>query len=293
MIRGTLPSIEPPIGRCAPADDPFIVGDPPSTPTPAPGCPGTPPSTHPDGGGPPARSSPTPADLPPELQDILVSEFLHTSDPIPHLAERHGLTIRRLIDWFDSEAVKAVFADLERLSTRRTELQQRFAQPAAVEALSVVATMIDRTPETARRAATILLRAPNSIKRRPEPEPTPDQREHAHRPPSANRPPPGTERAQSVSDGPPPQPADAPRNQSENPVAVVQAPEKATTQPSDAPSCRPSADDNASTALTTECYGEAAVGEVAQIIASAVETTRTSATDQSVFQLPPGFHPHE
>jgi len=87
----------------------------------------------------------------------LLDDYLALSVSLPALARRHNLTLRALIEFLDHPETRRTLADLRRLAARRARDASIAARAVAIETLVLHATA-DPTSESARRAATELLR---------------------------------------------------------------------------------------------------------------------------------------
>jgi len=87
----------------------------------------------------------------------LLDDYLALSVSLPALARRHNLALRALIEFLDHPETRRTLADLRRLAARRARDASIAARAVAIEALVLHATA-DPTSESARRAATELLR---------------------------------------------------------------------------------------------------------------------------------------
>ena len=92
----------------------------------------------------------------PALHAVLLRDFLDPSLPLPALAAAHGLSLPDLIAWSTLPEVEAELDALEVLAHRRLRALAAHHAPAAVETLATLLTA--PIPETARRAASTLLR---------------------------------------------------------------------------------------------------------------------------------------
>jgi len=92
----------------------------------------------------------------PALHRSLLAAFLDPSQTIPEVAEAHSLDLSALLAWSADPEVAAELDALEALAQRRLRALAAQHIPAAVETLAKLLT--SPAPETARRAASALLR---------------------------------------------------------------------------------------------------------------------------------------
>lgn len=100
--------------------------------------------------------------LPRDTRNKLFDAYLRTSDPVPEIAERLGITLRQFIDWHDHPETRELIRDLDRIALERAAHRKAQSAPAAAEALEFVSTRSHTHPEAARKAATAILRTPPS-----------------------------------------------------------------------------------------------------------------------------------
>ena len=94
--------------------------------------------------------------------DELIFDYLTLSMPLPSLARRHGLTVRGLADALESEPAQTLIRRMTRLASQRARalaIQNRASAIASLE--TTMATTDD--PETARKAATTLIRTSDRV----------------------------------------------------------------------------------------------------------------------------------
>jgi hypothetical protein len=111
----------------------------------------------------PAPAPAFPAAAEQELSlDELIFDYLTLSMPLPSLARRHRLTLEGLATALESEAAQSLIRRMTRLAAQRARtlaIQNRASAIASLE--TTMATTDD--PETARKAATTLIRASDRV----------------------------------------------------------------------------------------------------------------------------------
>ncbi|MEM7628948.1 MAG: hypothetical protein AAF356_05950, partial [Planctomycetota bacterium] len=115
-----------------------------------------------------APPPPTPGPQSP-VADPLLQDFLTNDLGLLTLAARHALSLDQLEAWLTSDATQRTLATIERLAAIRARAVAAQAAPLATTRLLNLTADPTTPPETARKAATTLLRA----HRVPSPPPRP------------------------------------------------------------------------------------------------------------------------
>ncbi len=105
---------------------------------------------------PPHPHTPTPTPAPhPDTAAVLL-DYLNPDLTLVKVAVKHKLRFEQITELIESPKAQAMLARLQQAEQRRAEMIVAHSQPAAVQAL--VRALSAKSPETARRAASALLR---------------------------------------------------------------------------------------------------------------------------------------
>lgn len=104
----------------------------------------------------------TPGAEPVDLLEKILHEYLTLEIPLTSLALRHGLSFDALCDLIESERFQRLLARLNNLAARRAQDVALHTRAGAISALVDVVTAADK-PETARKAASTILRASDPV----------------------------------------------------------------------------------------------------------------------------------